>query len=1137
MLFNLSRSTAAFSGLRALTLVLCGAICVLIGCGRGSVDPTMPQGQPYAPADASDNPLLAELQAMTPRRLSPPDLQPDLHGMQSLPGFKDLEGYGRSASVTGPGYQPIAPQSYLDSANAGDDGPDNVILQAVDGLAFGLYALDGFRDSMFPTSLKVTLAPGTEGPEYYVAFADYHNNRWVFSGPFTADAEVPIPFSDQPKGLLDFVSPGGSCFFAILRGNPNPDPDPLILAGLELGVDGGTEAPRPPLLFGTSEGAAGIWVNWLDSPDSGDADFLGYFVERAPLLGGNFESISGPPSSDHYFWDKTGLLDVTYRYRVGAVDTSGNKSYSFVIDLKADSAEVLKPIAVLKIPEGPFTAPATIHFDLSESFDPNGGAIDNYEVQLFGQTTYNGPDSEFDIIMQPGCYLGNAVVSVGAEEGSTFFDLKVYPQWGDTDKLVMPATGTGYSRLSPLRAGRLPGSGATVLLGWDEVANGLVIRTDLGNGNWGFYRQPYFPGVDRISEPVAFGDYLAFGILDDTGSVQTLLWDGSTAQIGESHDSGVTVTPAVVSDGGRLLLVYADDNMGQTDLRYVDAINGNFNSGPVLVANAGAVNVMDCVYNPSANSLETLYYEGANVRWQSYDLSSDTENTNDIVAMLAGVTNMDAELDPASGEPAVAFHDGPAARWSFSRHSGAGWSAPIFVDNANDNSFAGDLLYDNGVCHFAMATYGGTDPMQIYNFDPGIPTWNLRGGFELLNVPGAEVALLPGASASELLVAQVDGASFIHLHSCLDDDSETETLTINPESVQGLQLSGVHGSDGLHVLQMDLSSKPDGAFSTDGGSTWTPYPPGPAFATSIDLGAQGSGEVYVTANNAGFGGDYDLFMWDPNLQTFNMIDSTPFGVPDQWPSLTCSRVAADVYWTTYDEVLGELHGYHGNSGGAFTDDITMPLISPIWNSCRSGFSIAAANSPYVLAGGMAPYEGVQGYFLPGAPDFQLLTDSLLLNEPPADFLTNLRARGRSTDCAAYLTRPELFFVPYDLAEVYVSSFGSTLDAFSFERSIQFGGSRFRDIHMPVELTSSFSSELTRTVSVAEANGPTAVSLVSTLDGAVNSFQWSNMGNWEDLPLPQIEHMSMPELIVGMDGRWHLVYHDYLTDEIKVRSTL
>ena len=73
-------------------------------------------------------------------------------------------------------------------------------------------------------------------------------------------------------------------------------------------------------------------------------------------------------------------------------------------------------------------------------------------------------------------------------------------------------------------------------------------------------------------------------------------------------------------------------------------------------------------------------------------------------------------------------------------------------------------------------------------------------------------------------------------------------------------------------------------------------------------------------------------------------------------------------------------------------------------------------------------------------------------------------------------------------------------------------------------------------------GGTAVALLGDIPGEHPQFMWSNFGNWEDIPLPEgldsIEgRMSMPELIIGEDGRWHIVYHNYLDDTIMGRSTL
>jgi hypothetical protein len=77
----------------------------------------------------------------------------------------------------------------------------------------------------------------------------------------------------------------------------------------------------------------------------------------------------------------------------------------------------------------------------------------------------------------------------------------------------------------------------------------------------------------------------------------------------------------------------------------------------------------------------------------------------------------------------------------------------------------------------------------------------------------------------------------------------------------------------------------------------------------------------------------------------------------------------------------------------------------------------------------------------------------------------------------------------------------------------------------------------RTVSAELAWGLTAVGLVSNLGGTDVTFEWSNFGDWENLWLPErVRHMTMPELVVGHDGRWHILYKNYLTDQMMSIST-
>ena len=78
----------------------------------------------------------------------------------------------------------------------------------------------------------------------------------------------------------------------------------------------------------------------------------------------------------------------------------------------------------------------------------------------------------------------------------------------------------------------------------------------------------------------------------------------------------------------------------------------------------------------------------------------------------------------------------------------------------------------------------------------------------------------------------------------------------------------------------------------------------------------------------------------------------------------------------------------------------------------------------------------------------------------------------------------------------------------------------------------------RTVSTCMAYGVTAVTLLASIDGKDAYFEWSNYGEWEKLSLPpNMRKMGGPELLIGRDGRWHIIYKNYETDQIFCRSTL
>jgi hypothetical protein len=82
-----------------------------------------------------------------------------------------------------------------------------------------------------------------------------------------------------------------------------------------------------------------------------------------------------------------------------------------------------------------------------------------------------------------------------------------------------------------------------------------------------------------------------------------------------------------------------------------------------------------------------------------------------------------------------------------------------------------------------------------------------------------------------------------------------------------------------------------------------------------------------------------------------------------------------------------------------------------------------------------------------------------------------------------------------------------------------------------------------TVSAAEGQGLTGIGLVSSISSGSHYLEWSNFGKWEELPMPPADtaqdsdrYMNQGQLLVDDDGRWHIIYRDFDSDAIYIRST-
>jgi hypothetical protein len=78
----------------------------------------------------------------------------------------------------------------------------------------------------------------------------------------------------------------------------------------------------------------------------------------------------------------------------------------------------------------------------------------------------------------------------------------------------------------------------------------------------------------------------------------------------------------------------------------------------------------------------------------------------------------------------------------------------------------------------------------------------------------------------------------------------------------------------------------------------------------------------------------------------------------------------------------------------------------------------------------------------------------------------------------------------------------------------------------------------RSAQAVEADGYTAVCVAAGLFGDPLVLEWSNFGDWEELPVPaSMQGMSKYELCVDRSGVWHLFAHDWKNDRVVCLNTV
>lgn len=1031
-----------------------------------------------------------------------------------LPELAQLPAPARELSMHGSGYYNIPLKEHVATAGTINDAT-SIALTGAAIPAYAVYGIYGFDGDNGPTGARITTS--SVSGEYYVAFSDFVAGSWLTTGPFTGSAEVTIPATDEYTSPTAFTSPKGVCYVVLLAGPGNA----ATVTKFELGVQGGQLGPEPVFQLNGGGGANGYLLTWTHSPSVQDPDFGGYVVERAPLVDGDFAVLSPAGLQDSYFVDNSAVLDQAYRYRVCTADVSNNRSLWREWFGGPETGGLADPVAVLRLPHGPLTSPASIQLDLSESFDPEGEAISTYtfQVNVFG-APISGPSPTADVTLQPGCYMLTAEVEVPGppvRTGTTRVFLKVYPSWEAAPVIVRDTTPWAFIPVERLYGSRMSANATAnrlTITGIDVIHGGISVWTGPADNpsNLQLQRLPLLENSYSSAEPVEIGDKTYFAYRMDETIVMASI-DGAKLEQQPLDDSTASSVLASATDGSSAWWLFNTFDGFNTDLT---VRNASLQDNQEVVDSTGAIGAMDAVYSP-AGAIDVVYSDAATTQWVRWEIA--TAMVVDSAALAATpATMIDVELDPGTGRPVVAYFHTDRVRYR-ELDGGGIWTPEVLIDNANDNKQPFDLIVDDGTKYAFFAT----DPAHQANlYEETGGAWNPVYTPSYSADSGYGVHLLPrnGESDRALLLDTSQGSPR-YLSALHDDGSETVLWDLPSSDAQCSELRAAAGSDGLHaVWQAGGNAVTRHALSVDGGLNWTdPGNVGP-FMRSTDLVGRADGSVYYSCYN---GGNNELYWWDG--ATFQLRQS--FAAVQDHRSFFTTMPVSTLTWFCYETGISTMH-YVDAAEPAYVDSPAAFASGVVWNGAATGLSLM--NETWMgQIGGATIDQSHIGWSQNGAGEAAPLVEPLV--DGSFEFYMNFNTWGKTMDGIAYLMNSAEL-----VGERFYATPGRLLDVYVYDQ-FPYSAPQSSELTVgpPIGLDSTleiFNTEQKRTLSCAMAQGVTGVTVISSIDGKHTYFAWSNFGEWEDLELPAgIDHMQGPELLVGLDGRWHILYHNWQTDQV------
>ena len=1043
-----------------------------------------------------------------------------------LPGLSGLSQPERSVSLKGPGFMTLDQHAILASAHM-TPGTDPLIgLDAASGLAYAVYGVYGFDGDNGPTSARLT-ATAASG-QCYVGFSDYTKGKWLFTGFYAIPAgggvvEAEIPNSGDYVSPNSFVGPNyHATYLAVLV----PEGGSLTGLQVELGVHGGMLGPAPCLAVSGRGGDSGMQVRWRPSPDYLAPDFAGYLLERAPAFTGSFTSLTPSPVAGDSFSDSGAELGGVYRYRVAAVDASGNMSTWTTGSGSRFSGTLLAPVPVVELPHGPLFGPVTLNIDMGDSYDPEGGAIDTYEIEdTEGDTLYSGAAYVLNLTLQPGCHTLRFTVRVGARSGTSLRMLKVYPQWRDHAVLAgSPATQVALATLLAPTAMYVADASTAYLSGYDLYSGSYIVQVYPPAPSRGtvyrlpMYQGPMFSGepVEMIGEffiPLSFAKGISLAHITPSGL--SWLFGIGSAFVDQTNDRAALATDGI----SKLWAVYGWDD-GVYRLRIAATHAGTVGT---LLDPAPALIALDSVYNPSANAVEVVYSAAGTTEWMRVDADTLATVDNAQIAPLAS-PSVDIEYNPAAGEPCVAYCSGAIVRYR--EHSGAGWSAEDQPDPSGNHSVYMDLEVVTNGARIAISEIGGQ--ASIYRpVGPGV--WDKRD-INHATATGNYLNMAPCGDVSEDYFVTDTGTDRGVYFARENTDGSEDMFCDRPPTVgQGYQMHGAGGSDDLHAVWLNALGAESHVIGSADGESWASSA-ALGDLSQLDLTALKDGSVYLSQVDSA--GVATLSYWNGAAFVAGPSLNSATGYRAFFAQ---GRPSTMFSWGAYDTAFVTWVAYQGNESAPYSNATALCQEGPPYDGVgliEDPSGGAGVSTDYLAIHGGAAYADSEVGLYAGITD-----PPTFIYQPSATlgYLFGGLVRGRTLAAAQY--------VPYS---------GGVHDAYYMSNGVAQAALRYTPnryltdqyVELPTNAVDPY-ADMRRTVSAITTESSTAVALVCDLGGHEPYMEWSGLdGEWEQLPLPGPDsafasegRMSQAELFTGLDGRWHILYRDWATDVIYCRSTL